>query len=264
MTTCIQWLDWSFLSLKICNSAVAMTAAKILQKHIWYNLGVWYIQGFLEATDSEQCYRIILSEGCSQGPKCCHLHFCTNSWIAISRHEKAAQNPEIHSFCVPHCSPYTWNISFSSAQAVLVTAAKSFNVWVSPGLKKRIPLSPDKASPCSQKSMSCEMKLKNNIHLSLLLRKEIIYSFMHLCHLLADIPEACWRNRGFHFILEINTQPVNSFLPLRNVPLEYFPRETCLSRIMQISEESRKRNHKKWNSWNFTYLPLKKNNPTTS
>lgn len=60
------------------------------------------------------------------------------------------------------------------------------------------------------------MKLKNNIHLSLLLRKEIIYSFMHLCHLLADIPEACWRNRGFHFILQINTQPVNSLLPLSN------------------------------------------------
>jgi len=35
------------------------------------------------------------------------------------------------------------------------------------------------------------MNLKNNIHLSLLLRKEIVYSFMHLCHLLADIPEAC-------------------------------------------------------------------------
>lgn len=34
------------------------------------------------------------------------------------------------------------------------------------------------------------MNPKNNIHLSLFLGKEIIYSFVHLCHLLADIPEA--------------------------------------------------------------------------
>lgn len=67
------------------------------------------------------------------------------------------------------------------------------------------------------------MKLKNNIHLSLLLRKEIIYSFMHLCHLLADIPEACWRNRSLHFILQVKAQPVSPFCHLQLVYRGEFP-----------------------------------------
>lgn len=49
-------------------------------------------------------------------------------------------------------------------------------------------------------------------HLCLLLRKQVIYCFMHLCHLLTNIPEAYRRYRSFHFILKIQTVVVTEFV----------------------------------------------------
>lgn len=134
----------------------------------------------------------------------------------------------VSSSCMSHHSPCT-SKHFSSDQAVCVTAANPFNVWVSQRLKKEFPPPPQDKAEIScywvhvHLQGSCYMNLKNNIHLSLLLRKQIIYSFMHLCHLLADIPEACWRNRSFHFILEKNPQPVTPFYHFKTVYIGELP-----------------------------------------
>lgn len=79
------------------------------------------------------------------------------------------------------------------------------------------------------------MDFKSNTHLSLFLRKEIIYSFMHLCHLLADISEACWRNRSFHFILEIQAKLVIPFCPCRAVYTGEFPTASGSSVVLLLS-----------------------------
>lgn len=81
----------------------------------------------------------------------------------------------------------------------------------------------------------CHMHFKSNTHLSLFLGKKVVYSFMHLCHLLADIPEACWRNGSFHFILEIKTKPVTPFCPCRTVYIGEFPTASGSSVLLLLS-----------------------------
>lgn len=55
-------------------------------------------------------------------------------------------------------------------------------------------------------------RLSQRAHLCLLLRKQVIYCFMHLCHLLTNIPEAHRRYWCFHFILKIQMVRVIEFV----------------------------------------------------